>query len=164
MTTTLTEPYHLGIVVADLEQAMRRYGEIYGIERWMRLDTDYPARHRGRETQVANYNAFGFSGTMMLELVEPGVGDTPAADFLANRGEGIFHLGYAVDDPGEFPGDTQPCFEVLSLDPPIVYLDTIDTLGYYLELVPRPLAERLMDAVRATADGGDPGGTDVAAR
>lgn len=148
----LPEPYHLGIVVRDLDAAMRRYASIHGIDRWMRLDTDYPARHLGRETRVANRNAFGFSGDLMYELVEPGLGDTPAASFLASRGEGVFHLGYAVDDPTDLPAGTTVCFEVLSLDPPIVYLDTVGTMGFYLELVPRQIAEGLMAQVRDTAE------------
>jgi catechol 2,3-dioxygenase-like lactoylglutathione lyase family enzyme len=151
----LIDPYHIGIVVRDLEQAIAAYGAIHGIDRWMRLDTDYPARHRGRETHVANHNAFGFSGPMMFELVEPGVGDTPAAEFLATRGEGMFHLGYAVDDPSDLPAGTAVCFEVLALDPPIVYLDTTEALGYYVELVPRPVAERLIEAVAAATRDGD---------
>jgi hypothetical protein len=92
---------------------------------------------------------------MMFELVEPGVGDTPAAEFLATRGEGMFHLGYAVDDPSDLPAGTAVCFEVLSLDPPIVYLDTTEALGYYVELVPRPVAERLIEAVAAATRDGD---------
>lgn len=159
MTTRLVDPYHIGIVVRDLDAAIAGYGRIHGIDSWMRLDTDYPARHRGRETHVANHNAFGYSGAIMLELVEPGIGDTPAAEFLTTRGEGMFHLGYAVDDPLALPPGTDVCFEVLSLDPPIVYLDTVPDLGYYVELVPRPVAEQLMDAVAATgAPDNVPGG------
>lgn len=149
MPTHLTEPYHVGVVVNDLERTMDSYGEIYGIERWMRIDTDYPARHCGRETHVANRNAFGYAGTTMYELVQPGVGDTPAAHFLATRGEGMFHLGYSVDDTSDLPPGTSVCFEVLSLEPPIVYLDTLDRLGFYLELVPRPMADRIIAAVTA---------------
>jgi catechol 2,3-dioxygenase-like lactoylglutathione lyase family enzyme len=154
--TQLTQPYHAGVVVADLERAIDRYSEIHGIGRWMRLDTDYPARHCGRDTHVANHNAFGFAGTLMFELVEPGEGDTPAASFLSARGEGVFHLGYAVDDPLAIPPGTSVCFEVLSLDPPIVYLDTLEQLGFYIELVPRPVADHLMAALEAVSRGEAP--------
>jgi catechol 2,3-dioxygenase-like lactoylglutathione lyase family enzyme len=152
----LSQPYHAGVVVRDLERAIDRFTEIHGIEQWMRLDTDYPARHCGRETHVANHNAFGFAGTLMFELVEPGRGDTPAADFLNTRGEGVFHLGYAVDDPLALPPGTEVCFEVLSLDPPIVYLDTLQELGFYIELVPRPIAKQLIAAVEAVSRGETP--------
>jgi len=33
-----------------------------------------------------------------LQLCQPGEGDTPQWHFLQERGEGVFHLGFAVPD------------------------------------------------------------------
>src|SRR4051794_7420462 len=135
--------YHLGVVVRDIDAAMGRYRTLLGVPSFHRLDTNYQARHRDWRGTIANRNAFGRWGDLVVELVEPGLGNGPAGEFLERRGEGIFHVGYATDDPTQRPGGVSACFEVLSSVRPdgtfgIVYLDTVDALGFFLELVHTP--------------------------
>lgn len=145
--------YHVGIAVQDLEAAMQTYRTLFGVTAFHRIDTNYPARHRDWEGSIANRNAFGMVGPLMVELVEPGLGDGPAREFLDQRGQGIFHIGYATDHPTQRPGGVAPCFEVHSSRRAdgsygIVYLDTLDSLGYFVELVDTPIADGLIELVR----------------
>ncbi len=145
--------YQVGVVVADLEAGMARYSAILGLSGWQRMDTDYVARYRDWEGRIANRNAFAPWGDIHVEMIEPGLGRGNAREWLETRGEGIFHLGLAVDDVRTRPADLEVVFEVLSQSQPdgspaIVHLDTVGALGYFLELTYRPLADRLDTWVR----------------
>ncbi len=146
--------YHLGIVVRDIDDGMVAYRRLLGVPAFHRLDTNYHARHRDWEGTIANRNAFGKWGDLIVELVEPGLGRGPAHEYLNLRGPGIFHVGYATDNPAQTPGGIRPCFEVhptRRLDGTfgIVYLDTLELLGFYVELVETPSAQRIIATVHA---------------
>jgi methylmalonyl-CoA/ethylmalonyl-CoA epimerase len=143
------EMFQLGVVVRDLEAAMRHWGTVTGGREFLRIDTDYQAIHRGEEVHVANRNAFVPWGNVMVELVEPGRHEGLQWEWLSTRGEGLFHYGFATDDMTQrYPGKGV-VFEPLSGEPPhIVFLDTADELGYYLELFPTDRAAALFERVR----------------
>lgn len=146
--------YHLGAVVRDIDEAMATYTRLLGVPAFHRLDTNYHARHRDWEGTIANRNAFGKWGDLVVELVEPGLGEGPADEYLERHGPGLFHVGYATDDPSQTPGGIGPCFEVHSTRRSdgtfgIVYLDTLAVLGFFVELVETPLAERIIASVDA---------------
>jgi hypothetical protein len=151
-------PYHLGVVVADLDRAMERYANVFGVARFARIDVEYPARYRDWRGMIANRNAFCPWGRTYLELVEPVRGEGPQREWLRERGEGVFHVGYAAADEGaQRPADIEPCYDVLNLHRPdgtprVVFLDTASMLGYYIELVDRSIADlsvRWIDDVSA---------------
>lgn len=146
--------YQIGVVTADLEKGMADYSRILGLTDWKRLDTDYVGRYRTWEGRIANRNAFAQWGAIHLEMIEPGLGEGTARDWLQTRGPGMFHVGIAVDDIRERPADLDVVFEVRSQtqpdgSPAIIHLDTVALLGYYLELAYRPLAEALSAKVAA---------------
>jgi hypothetical protein len=63
-------------------------------------------------------------------------------------------VGYASEDPSQTPGGIRPCFEVHPTRRPdgtfgIGSLDTLDMLGFFVELVETPSAERIIAAVDA---------------
>jgi methylmalonyl-CoA/ethylmalonyl-CoA epimerase len=141
--------YHLGSVVRDLDAAVAKYRALLGIPAFHCVDTHYPARHREWSGTIANRNAFGKLGDLVIELVEPGTGEGPAMEYLRARGEGLFHVGYATEDPTQQPGGVAPCFEVRSSLLPdgnygVVYLDTLEQLGFFIELVHTPRAQRVI--------------------
>lgn len=145
--------YQVGVVVADLEAGMARYSSILGLTGWQRMDTDYVARYRRWEGRIANRNAFAPWGPIHLEMIEPGIGKGNAKEWLETRGEGIFHLGVAVDDVRIRPTDLEVVFEVLTQrqpdgSPAIIHLDTVSALGYFTEVAYRPMADRLDTWVR----------------
>ena len=143
------ELVQIGVVTQDLDAAMGSY-ELLGVGPFHRLDTDYRARFRGRDVQIANRNAFGaWQGAIHVEIIEPVKGEGVQMDWLRNRGGGIFHLAYATDDLTQRLG-ADVVFE--SLDSGVVFLDTVGQLGYYVELLPLEATEKIaawLDAIGA---------------
>lgn len=79
--------HHIGIVVADLESARKRY-ETLGFTGGERF-----------EVQEQHIVAVVFrAGAGYVELIQPTDADGPIARYMTKRGEGTHHVAYAVDD------------------------------------------------------------------
>ena len=79
--------HHVAVVVADLEEAIDRYGALgFGDAERFTLPE--------QAVEVATFHA----GDGWVELIRPTDPDGPVARFLANRGEGLHHVAYAVPD------------------------------------------------------------------
>ena len=79
---------HLGIAVANLEEAAKEYEAILGVK-------------RGEIEEVAEQKVRVIMfevGESRVELLEPTADDSPIAKFLAKKGPGLHHVGYGVDD------------------------------------------------------------------
>jgi len=140
--------YQIGVVVRDIDAGMAHYRNLLGLGPFWRLDTDYEGRYRDWSGRFANRNAFTKWGDVYLEMIEPVVGHGNAREWLEMRGEGIFHLGYAVDDLSQRPDGVECVFEswgarIPNGDPAVIHLDTVEQLGYYVELSDRALVNRL---------------------
>lgn len=148
----LGDPYHVGIAVWDLDEAMQRLGGALGVERWGTMDAEVPSSYRGEDTLAGLRTAFARAGGWYLELVQPTGGRSTPQTFLDERGEGIYHLGYwaddiadavrRADDLGIAVDMSMPAAEV----PMAVYLDAAPTVGIHIELVNsavRPMIEKL---------------------
>jgi len=94
--------HHMGLVVHDIDKAVEHYTRI-GLGPFQVFEMEFPdfvyhgklAPHRQK---------FGFGSTTPgIELMQVLEGETPNADFLKKRGEGIAHLAYFVD-VNEFEG------------------------------------------------------------
>lgn len=138
----------IGVVVRDIDIGMARYRDLLGLGPFWRMDTDYHGRYRDWRGRFANRNAFTRWGDVYLEMIEPVVGEGNAREWLETRGEGIFHLGYAVDDMSQRPDGAECVFEswgatVAGGGAAVIHLDTVATLGYYVELSDRGLVNRL---------------------
>jgi methylmalonyl-CoA/ethylmalonyl-CoA epimerase len=85
---------HVGIVVKDLEETIKLYGDIFGVTPWDKGITEVPGVDL-RQTQLR-------IGKNYLELLQPVETDGPStnrtARGLRERGEGLFHLSVFVDD------------------------------------------------------------------
>jgi methylmalonyl-CoA/ethylmalonyl-CoA epimerase len=79
---------HIGIAVNDLDAAIAFYRDVYGIVEWERIEL--PERHMAV--------AVCHIGDSMLELITPTSDEAAFARFLHERGEGVHHLAYEVDD------------------------------------------------------------------
>jgi len=79
---------HIGIAVADLDQALAFYRDALGLE--IEAPEEVPSqRVRARFVPV---------GDVALELLEPTAADSPVATFIGKRGPGVHHLTLRVDD------------------------------------------------------------------
>ena len=154
--------YQIAVVVRNLEQGMAQYSTLLGLGPYARIDTDYTGRYRDWTGRIANRNAFARWGDLYLEMIEPGIGESNAREWLETRGEGIFHLGYATDNLDQRPGGVSVCFEALDTRLPsgktaVIQLDTVGQLGYFVELADRKLVENLSNWIdRVHAGSADP--------
>jgi catechol 2,3-dioxygenase-like lactoylglutathione lyase family enzyme len=145
----LTDLFHVGIVVHDLDDAMGRYGEL-GIGPWATFDAEMPGVFRGREIVVGARVAFAESGPAYLELVQPTKGEWTASVFLAERGEGAYHVGYWVDDLEATMARAVGIgytIDVVSDRGGFAYLGADRSAGMHIELVSvrnRPAIEQLV--------------------
>ncbi len=95
-----TETLQVALVVRDLETAMRTYWEGYGIGPWEiyefnpsnvadMVKDDAPAQYAMRV-------ALTKVGSVFWELIQPLDDRSMYAEFLAERGEGLHHVGVGV--------------------------------------------------------------------
>jgi catechol 2,3-dioxygenase-like lactoylglutathione lyase family enzyme len=98
--TPFSQLHHIAIVVSDLEKAVEYYTSL-GLGPF----ESYPPITEYTEVNVPDKPAFynlkikaAQIGPVALQLVEPGEGKTIYGDYLKQRGEGVFHLGFVVND------------------------------------------------------------------
>lgn len=87
----------VGYVVRDLAATLARYEPLFGP--FTRLDTPLTGVwYRGVPTDVHLSLAFGRSGDIEIEFIQPLGGASPHTEFLAAGREGIHHVRYRVPD------------------------------------------------------------------
>jgi methylmalonyl-CoA epimerase len=80
--------HHLGVAVEDLDEALATYERLFGAE----LEHRELVPEQGVEAAAVRV------GESRLELLASLGADTPVGKFLANRGPGMHHVAYEVDD------------------------------------------------------------------
>lgn len=98
--TAFSRPHHIAIVVRDIGRAIEYFSSL-GIGPFQA----YPPMRDYVEVNVPDKKAFYALtikqtqiGPIALQLIQPGEGKTIYKDFLDRQGEGVFHLGFVVDD------------------------------------------------------------------
>ena len=79
---------HIGIAVRDLEQQKHLYQDL------LQLELINEEVVEDQQVRVAMFRV----GESTVELLCPTTPDSPVAKFLDQRGEGIHHVAYAVQD------------------------------------------------------------------
>jgi methylmalonyl-CoA/ethylmalonyl-CoA epimerase len=82
--------HHLGVAVDDLDAALATYQRLFGA----RLEHRETVPEQGVEAASLRI------GGDRVELLAPLGEETPVGKFLANRGPGMHHVAYEVDDVG----------------------------------------------------------------
>jgi methylmalonyl-CoA/ethylmalonyl-CoA epimerase len=89
----------VALVVRDLRSSMQAYVERYGIGPWeiyeFNPDTVEHMRAGGEPLEASWRLALARVGNVMWELIEPLDDRSPYAEFLAEHGEGVHHVGMA---------------------------------------------------------------------
>lgn len=80
--------HHLGVAVADLDEAIETYRRLLGAE----------LEHRDVVPDQGVEAASLRTGVSRVELLAPRVDDSPVGKFLARRGPGMHHVAYEVED------------------------------------------------------------------
>jgi methylmalonyl-CoA/ethylmalonyl-CoA epimerase len=84
----LTEIDHVAIAVNDLEAAIAYYRDAFGAD----------VAHREVVESDGVEEALLRVADSYIQLLTPTCDDSPVARYLQNRGEGLHHVGYRVDD------------------------------------------------------------------
>ena len=91
-----TETMQIGIVVRDLDAAIRRYENDYGIGPWgvhtFKPGDLHDLREYGKPVQHSMRIATAMIGHVQWELIEPLDDESIFARFLAEKGEGVHHI------------------------------------------------------------------------
>jgi methylmalonyl-CoA epimerase len=88
--TVFTEIDHVAIAVNDLEAAIEYYRDTFGCE----------VEHREVVEKDGVEEALLRVADSYIQLLTPVRDDSPVAKYLANKGEGLHHVGYRVADVG----------------------------------------------------------------
>jgi hypothetical protein len=100
----------IGVVVKDLEETVSRLSA-YGIGPF---EPKMPPADAQEEFRGQPFTAQGRVmikavqlGNVELELIQPVAGDSPHMEFLKEKGEGLHHLGFAVENVNQTAEDLQ---------------------------------------------------------
>jgi methylmalonyl-CoA/ethylmalonyl-CoA epimerase len=133
----------IGLVVRDMDKAVKRFSVLgFGPFTSKKLPPGTKEWFRGK-TFYGKVNVKGtMVGNVELELCQPVSGESPHQEYLDNKGEGIQHVMFAVDDlEKEIARLTKQEATVLlraSFDTGgLAYLD-LDASGFIVELIQRP--------------------------
>ena len=85
-----TGVHHIGIAVADLDEAVATYRRLFGAE----LELREALPDQGVESALLRV------GEDRVELLASLADDTPVGRFLERRGPGMHHVAFTVDDLG----------------------------------------------------------------
>lgn len=92
----------VGLVVRDIEEKARTYAEMFGVPVPQIITTapesEAHTRYRGQPTPARARLAFLDMGSLSLELIEPVDGPSTWRDFLEEKGEGVHHIAFRVQD------------------------------------------------------------------
>jgi methylmalonyl-CoA/ethylmalonyl-CoA epimerase len=149
----------IGIIVRDLDQAVRRYTTLWGLGPWVIYtygpETVPHMAYRGAEgTHSMRLALTGDSP--QVELIEPLAGPSIYHEFIEESGYGIHHVGVVVDafdraaksmlDAGYAIVQSGSGFG-LDGDGAYAYFDTEADLDLILEIIERPRRRREPEAV-----------------
>jgi methylmalonyl-CoA/ethylmalonyl-CoA epimerase len=92
----------VGIVVRDMDKAIKNYWELFGISFPKVLVPEYFNRvYRGKPENFRMKIGLAMVGELQIELVQPLEGETTYGEFLEKCGEGIHHLAFNVNNLDE---------------------------------------------------------------
>jgi methylmalonyl-CoA/ethylmalonyl-CoA epimerase len=142
--------HHLSVVVRNMDTAIKFYESI-GIGPFK----DYPPLKEYVKLNVPDETGFfnlkfkiAQVGDIQIQLCQPGEGKSPYKDFLEKKGEGVYHLGFVVDDVDDSEAELKKMgLKVLSSGrredgSGFSYLDTAEKAGVVLLVRQSPGGKR----------------------
>jgi len=150
----------IALVVPDLDEAVARYWEQFGIGPWHIYTYGRPLlKEMSYHGAPANYSmrlALSHVGDLRIELIEVGEGDTVHRDFVEQHGYGVHHLGVLAPDIDVALAEARAAgYEMVQDgqgfgrdgDGRFAYLDTVADLGVMIELIQRPVGRMPPDSI-----------------
>ncbi|PXA84818.1 hypothetical protein DMC47_39370 [Nostoc sp. 3335mG] len=165
--------FQTAYVIEDMEGALRHWTGQLGVGPFYRFPLPLGATRMevdGREvppdSDLLAAVAMAFSGSMMIELIQPGTAPSPYRDFLAAGRQGVHHLGTVATDYDAQMAAARAAGLRVAMEGvlPITryaYLATDDQwAGSMIELIEvSPEMQAMLDAVKSAGaqwDGRDP--------
>lgn len=144
-TAAFNKTMQIGIVVPDVEAAVRSYEDIYGIGGWQVMEVGSEntenVRLHGQPLEWKSKIAVTMVGSVMWELIQPVRDDDLFGQFLARRGGvgGVHHIAVATPDYHRVVDDQlkrgrTPILSGTFSEVEVQYLDTERELGVILEV------------------------------
>ena len=125
MKKILGDAIEISVVVRDLETAIKRYTELFGLT----------VHHRSESKEFGFKNAILPLGKGHIELMEPTDANKPVGKFLAKKGEGVYLVGFDTDDvPGGVKHLKEHGVRVDDRRGDIAWIHPAETNGLFVEL------------------------------
>ncbi|MDD4876720.1 MAG: VOC family protein [Dehalococcoidales bacterium] len=148
---TILEPSsfcQIGVVVKNIDETINYYKEAFGFGPFEVRQADYPdATYYGEIAGYRGKRAFFYLGPIQIELIELVDGKTIHETFLKEKGEGIHHIGFTVNNLKKSMENAEKVGLKItqSFTRPsgsgFAYLDTDKTGGIVFELIQKPIKE-----------------------
>lgn len=134
----------IAIVVRDIEQASKRWADLFGVEVPTPITTQpglsVNQTYRGKPSDAQARLAFLNLGNIQIELIQPLGGDSSWQQVLDEKGEGVHHIGIWVENAaGSQEFLSERGVDVLHRgdmgEGQYVYFDSADKYGVMIELL-----------------------------
>ena len=140
-TVNLPPVEQVCIVVKDMDRAIDYYSSVFGWGPFQVREVEVERfTYKGKTDSGRLKIALAPSGPIEIELVQALEGETPIAEFLREKGEGVQHLGFRVDDLDAMLAELakegiEPVFRISSATRNIAFLDNDRIGGVMFELI-----------------------------
>ena len=147
----LPDVSHIGVVTNNLDKTMRELEDLYGLKPFLVMEPGYVNTSiRGKPADFKLKSAFYQSGQVIFEVISVLEGETIYGEWLREKGEGLHHLGYDIEDMEEWIDyyKERGIGVLQSGERPGVkwaYLDTLPYTGMIVELIERTEEGRLIE-------------------
>ena len=139
------EVCQVGIVVPDIENAVKTYAELFGVlPPEIELTDPYETAHttyKGKPSEAQAKLAFLDEDTPVIELIEPVGGPSTWKDFFDTKGQGMHHIAFLVENMEELCRRFADEFNMETIQTGdyeggcYAYIDATVQLGIYIELL-----------------------------
>jgi len=136
--------FQVAYAVHDIQAAQSFFKETLGVQQFFVIEnvSMNDQTYRGQPVECRQHIAFGYAGTMQIELVQTLSGENTFTEFLRQRGQGLHHLGIQVADLDRATRDMTEQHGFALVESGAIgqatrfsFLDTRAALGTYIELV-----------------------------
>ena len=149
----------VGIVTKDLDRTLKEFKELYGLEPVVIAEPTYVNTYvRGEPTEInIRIALFRVTEQVDIELIEVTKGHTIYNEWLEEKGEGLHHLAFEVDDTEKWVEHYKgKGISVLQRGErtgiKFTYLDTADHSGVIFELLEREKGGKYPNSAKADSD------------
>ncbi len=134
----------VGVVVKSIDETIKYFEKLFGFGPFEMRQVDYPnATYYGKIAGYRGKRAFFYLGPIQIELIELIDGKTIHEAFLKEKGEGVHHIAFEVDnlEKSTWNAEKAGLKVIQSFTRPdgsgFAYLDTGKTGGIIFELIQR---------------------------